>query len=122
MLFLAVANGTARDFLYQGSMGELAAHQVSCLTAGALFLAYMILLDRRVPFADPKVAWRVGAMWLAMTLAFEFLFMHYAAGHPWSRLLADYDVAAGRLWVLVLAVVGAGPRLVLAIRRRPGRG
>lgn len=22
--------------------------------------------------------------------------------HPWSRLLADYDLAAGRLWPLVL--------------------
>jgi hypothetical protein len=29
---------------------------------------------------------------------FEFLVGHYVMGHPWSRLLHDYNILAGRLW------------------------
>ena len=35
-------------------------------------------------------------------MLFELGFGHWVAGHPWSRLLADYDLLAGRIWVLVL--------------------
>jgi hypothetical protein len=45
----------------------------------------------------------VGLIWLVMTVAFEFVFGHYVAGHSWERLLYDYDLPAGRLWSLVLA-------------------
>jgi hypothetical protein len=38
-------------------------------------------------------------------MAFEFGFGRLVMGHPWSRLLRDYNVFAGRLWGLVLLVV-----------------
>ena len=44
----------------------------------------------------------IGGIWLALTVAFEFLFGHYVMGHPWSRLFHDYNLLEGRLWVLVL--------------------
>jgi hypothetical protein len=37
-----------------------------------------------------------------MTVAFEFGFGHYVAGHSWSLLLADYNLLAGRVWSLFL--------------------
>jgi len=39
----------------------------------------------------------IGLVWLAMTVAFEFLFGDYVAGHSWDRLLHDYNLFAGRL-------------------------
>ncbi len=48
-------------------------------------------------------------MWLSLTVAFEFLFMHYVAGLPWVRLVHDYNVFAGRVWVVVLIWVTATP-------------
>ena len=44
----------------------------------------------------------LGVLWLVMTVTFEFSFGHWVAGHSWSRLLADYDLAAGRVWILFL--------------------
>jgi hypothetical protein len=41
-------------------------------------------------------------MWLGLTVAFELIFFHHAMGHPWSRLLHDYNVFAGRVWVTLL--------------------
>ena len=52
--------------------------------------------------ASTADAWAVGAMWLAMTLAFEFVAGHYVFHTPWTTLLADYNIFTGRLWILVL--------------------
>lgn len=44
----------------------------------------------------------VGTVWVALTVAFEFLAGHYVFGNSWERLLADYNMVRGRLWILVL--------------------
>jgi hypothetical protein len=64
-------------------------------------------------------AWTVGSVWLSLTLAFEFLAGHYVFGHPWRRLLADYDVSRGRIWVLVLVTTVVAPVVTAAARRLP---
>jgi len=51
----------------------------------------------------------LGIGWAAATVLFEFGFGHWVAGHPWSRLVADYDLLAGRIWVLVLLTLLIGP-------------
>jgi hypothetical protein len=52
-----------------------------------------------------------------MTIAFEFGFGHYVAGHSWSRLLADYNLANGRVWSLFLAWIAVLPYLTWRIGR-----
>jgi hypothetical protein len=37
-----------------------------------------------------------------MTIAFEFGFGHFVAGHSWASLLADYNLFNGRVWCLFL--------------------
>jgi len=46
-----------------------------------------------------------------MTVAFEFLFGRYVAKRPWSDLLQDYNLLAGRVWVVVLVLVTVEPYL-----------
>jgi apolipoprotein N-acyltransferase len=46
---------------------------------------------------------------LLATIAFEFGFGHFVAGHSWSKLLADYNVFNGRLWLLVLVWITIMP-------------
>ena len=60
-------------------------------------------------------------MWLGMTLVFEFGAGHYLFGTPWRALLADYNVLAGRLWVLVLIATMTAPALVYSAGHNPGR-
>jgi cytochrome c oxidase subunit IV len=54
----------------------------------------------------------IGLIWMVMTAGFEFGFFHYAMGYSWERLLRDYDVIAGRVWVLVLIWIAAWPPLL----------
>jgi len=39
-----------------------------------------------------------------------------AVSHPWSRLLADYNLLQGRLWVLILVVTGISPFAAAKLR------
>ncbi len=112
MLAIAIANGLLRQQWYGRRMAELAAHQVSTVVAIVLFGFYMWLLFRYRPLESGMQAIGVGFAWVAMTVTFEFLFGHYVAGHDWWRLLHDYDLAAGRLWSLLLLWIACGPCLI----------
>jgi hypothetical protein len=110
LLFVAAfANGALRQAGYARWTSELHAHQISCLTGILLFGAVIAWAARRWPFASFHHALKVGICWMAATIAFEFLFMHFAAGHSWGRLLAEYEFWNGRLWTLVLASLAAWP-------------
>ena len=113
---IAVVNGTLRQFVYGPLMPELAAHQLSTVT-GILFTGSTVwLLDRYWPIGSAKAAWIIGGCWLLMTIAFEFGFGHYVAGHSWSRLLADYNILEGRVWSLFLAWIGVMPWVIWRLR------
>lgn len=117
MLVLAVINGGLRDATYGRRMEWLAAHQLSTLIGATLLGAVMYGHVRRHPPASDLAALAVGAGWTVLTVAFEFLAFHYAAGHPWPELLANYDVSAGRVWVFLLLWVAAAPWLFHRLAR-----
>ncbi len=121
MLVVAILNGIARDIGYGRGLDPLLAHQLSTIYGMTLLGGVVAIYAWRWPFATAAAAWRAGLLWLTLTVAFEFLFFHYVAGHPWAELLANYDLSAGRLWVLLLAWVTVAPalfrRLWLAWRR-----
>jgi hypothetical protein len=121
MLFIAVANGALREGGYGPLMSEPRAHQLSTLIGMLLFAVYIRVVVRRWRPASERQAIGVGLAWLALTVAFEFLFGHYVAGHDWSRLLADYDLLAGRLWVVLLAWIALAPYLFYRLSD-PARG
>lgn len=108
---LGVANGASREALYADATGDEAAHLISTSTLLTLLGASMWLLQRRWPLASRQEALWVGAAWAAMTVAFEFGFGHWVAGDSWSALLENYDVTAGKVWVVVPVAMAAGPEL-----------
>lgn len=119
MLFVAFLAAGLRTGLLEPWLGEQGGH-----VAGTLLVvgAFAIIIWMAVPWVVPDLAGgrlvRLGVLWTLATVAFEFGFGHYVMGHPWSRLLADYDVTAGRLWVLVLATMLLMPAVTGAVRRR----
>jgi hypothetical protein len=116
MLLVSVANGTLRDFTYGPHMTELAAHQLSTALGILLLGGIMWIVIRRHPPATGWSAALVGVLWAGLTVAFEFLFFHYAGRHSWAELLANYDVASGRVWVLVVLWLLVAPSLFFRIR------
>ena len=111
MLLIAMFNGALRDFTYGKHVPELLANQLSCLSGIILFGMVFYRFVRRWPPASARQAIHIGLFWMALTVAFEFLFFHYVAGHSWAELLANYDIAHGRLWPLILLWVAFGPYL-----------
>jgi len=111
MVAIAVANGAFRDLWYGKRMSELSAHQLSTAFGFVLLGAYIWMVVRLWPPASVEHAWAVGALWLVLTLAFEFLFGRYVARHSWQRLYHDYNLLAGRVWVLIPLWVAVAPYL-----------
>jgi len=111
MMLLAITNGGLRDLLYQSRLGELAAHQLSTVLLLLLLAGYFRMLAIRWPLSSASQAWTVGVAWLVLTLSFEFGFGHYIAGHSWNRLWAEYNLLAGRVWLLIPLWVLVGPAL-----------
>jgi hypothetical protein len=111
LLALAFANGAVREVWILPKAGELRGHALSSVT---LCLAIMLLSWFAIPWIGPlssRQAWTIGGLWVVLTLAFEFLAGHYVFGNPWSRLLADYNVFRGRIWVLVIVTTATAPLL-----------
>jgi hypothetical protein len=81
----------------------------------ALLTLYFWLLQRGWPLTTTRDALSVGAVWVALTIFFEFGFGHYVDGDSWEELLSNYDVSEGNLWLLVLTSIGFGPAAVRAV-------
>jgi hypothetical protein len=109
MPIIGIINGTVREFTYGRHIKELAAHQISTVTGIILFGLYAWLLSLRWKIPTMGQTMIVGLIWLGLTIAFEFLFGHYVMKHPWSRLFHDYNLAEGRIWILVLIWITFAP-------------
>jgi len=118
MVPIAIANGVLREFTYGRYIGERLAHQVSTASAVLLLGAYIWLVVSISPPVSAGQAVSIGLLWLLLTLAFEFLFGHFVAGHSWARLWHDYNVLAGRIWLLVPVCVALLPYLLWLWRYR----
>lgn len=117
MVLIAIVNGLLRERFLTTRLKELYAHQVSTLILILLFGIYIWIVVLLLRPASSLQAVGIGLVWLGLTVVFEFLFGHYVAGHSWSKLLEDYNIIAGRLWILILIWVTAAPYLFYQLQR-----
>ena len=118
MVLIAIANGTLREVWYGKRLSELRAHQVSTLCGMLLLGLYIWGLMRLWSPDSPQQALGIGLMWLGLTVAFECLFGHYMAGHAWSRIFHDYNMLAGRVWLVLLIWVTIAPYVFYRIQQK----
>jgi hypothetical protein len=116
MLLIAIANGAARDLIYKRYVGDLTAHQISTFSLILLFAIYTWYIVSRYPPASGTEAILAGLLWMILTLAFEFGFGR-ARGNSWDKLLADYNLLKGRLWVLIPIWVAIAPYIFYKLTR-----
>jgi hypothetical protein len=98
---IAITSGALREGLLTPRLGELMAHQIGTVFVCLIFVGVIFGFVRRLR-PTPGQAFAIGAGWAVMTVGFEFGVFHFIVGHPMSELLAAYNLAAGRLWPLVL--------------------
>jgi hypothetical protein len=117
LVMIAMVNGALREGLYGKYLGELRAHQVSTVSGVLLFGVFIWALVRFRRPESSKQAITIGLIWLGLTVAFEFIFMHYVAGRSWDVLLHDYNIFAGRVWVVVLVWVTVAPYVFYRLQK-----
>ncbi|KAA3625424.1 MAG: hypothetical protein DWP94_00815 [Flavobacterium sp.] len=117
MIFIAIANGLFREKFLVGRFSELHAHQLSTASMIVLFGVYVWILFRIWPPTNTNQTLYIGLLWLLFTVIFEFLFGHYIAGHSWSKLLHDYNIVVGRVWILVLIWISIAPYVIYRLQQ-----
>jgi hypothetical protein len=117
ILVLAILNGAFRQGILIPRMSDLAAHLVSTVLLSVLVLSATWLVLAWIGPVTIGEAWSIGLLWLVLTVAFEFLGGHYLFGNPWEKLLADYNIAQGRIWPLALLTALLAPVLTFVLRR-----
>jgi hypothetical protein len=121
LLAAMMANGFFRVLVLQPRLGEDRARQVACFTGVAILFLLTAPFVRRLGSPGRSDLLAIGALWLVLTVAFEFLFGRYLSGASWEALLADYDLRRGHLWPLVLLAVFAAPSLCARFGARGDR-
>jgi hypothetical protein len=117
MLFIAIANGALRQLTFGKVMPDLRAHQLSTAIGSVFIGLFIYAVIRMWPPASAKQALAMGLTWLLLTVIFEFAFGRFILHRPWALLFNDYDLAAGRVWVLFLAWLTLSPYIFFRFRK-----
>lgn len=117
MLVIAVANGALRQVTFGKVMPELHAHQLSTVIGSVLEGLFVWFVIRKWPPSSSRHALRIGLVWLVLTVAFEFFMGLVLARRPLPDVLHDYNLLAGRVWVLFLVWLTFAPWVFFRLRR-----
>lgn len=113
MMLAETGQGVVREIFIAPLIGALPARQLAVFTGSLVVLAIAWLTARWINARTPPVQYAVGALWVVLTVIFEFS-VGRATGASWSRLLSDFDPSRGGFLLLGLAVMFLAPRMVSA--------
>lgn len=113
----AILNGGVREYLFRPLLGErLALVASGVVLAGIIILLATLFIPRLGRAGSPLPVWRIGLLWVLLTVTFETLLV-LSQGAGIDGVLRNYDPRNGNLWIFVVAVTLLAPRLALWIRR-----
>jgi hypothetical protein len=116
MPVIAIFNAAIREKLLSLFLDELRSHQISTLLLIMWISLYGWIIFPYLKIQLPGDAWTTGFIWLVLTILFEFIAGRYAFKNPWTRLLADYNLARGRVWIIFLLYLAILPYLLYSVQ------
>jgi len=118
LLMMAVESihGVLRNRLLAPLAGDFRARQIGVFIGAALILGIAVLLIDWIRPNSERSLVVIGALWLVLTLAFEFG-LGRKLERPWGALLADYDLARGGLLSIGMVVLALSPWIAARIRQ-----
>ena len=102
LVILAIINGFIRQKFIFPKVGEQKAHVIGTIIFLILQFILIFVYVKISLIRESSILLEVGVFCVILTVLFEFGFGHYIMKHPWSKLLADYNIFKGRIWLLVL--------------------
>lgn len=113
---IAILNGAMREKFLVPSIGA----QLALPLSGILLSAFIFLITLgMVPFlnlSDPLSLWLVGIFWVFLLLIFEFIFGHYVMEEPWKKLLEQFNIFKGNLFLMVIVTTAVSPYVTAKLR------
>jgi hypothetical protein len=116
ILVLAFANGAARELLLIPRLGRAPGLVLSGILLSTVIFVLALASVRWIRPRSTADAWRIGGLWLAATLVFEFG-LGWAQQKSIGEMLAAYSFRDGNLWLLVVLATLIAPRLAYQWRR-----
>ena len=119
LVVAAILNGVFRESFITSKVGEQVGHVISTVIfiCVILVVTYLFLSNLKINYTKTDLL-MIGALWLILTILFEFVFGHYVMGHSWNRLFADYNILKGRVWSFVLLTTFIAPLLIGSILQK----
>ncbi len=113
ILILAILNGALREAVLLPALGKPWGLMLSGVLLAACIAVVALTFVPRIVRTGAVEPWRIGLLWLVLTLVFEFGFGRLVQGRSWAELLQAYTFADGNLWPLVLLVTAVAPSLAM---------
>ena len=114
---VAILNGGLRQYVLVRWLGEVGANALSGVLLSLFILLITWLLLPRIVRYNQKESYRIGIVWMLLTIEFEFTF-GLTGGISFRDLLSAYNPMSGNLWLLVVVTTFGAPRLVYEKERR----
>ncbi|MBS1621116.1 MAG: hypothetical protein JST10_11640 [Bacteroidetes bacterium] len=117
MIALAFANATLRELVLIKHFSEFRAHQVSTLTLIILCSVYIGLIFPVMNIQNSRQALFIGLAWVVLTVVFEFSLGRFT-NKSWEYLFRDYNLFAGRIWLIFLFCLFLLPYLIYLVKNK----
>ncbi|KAA0211910.1 hypothetical protein FBQ84_01000 [Ignavibacteria bacterium CHB1] len=116
MIVIAFANATIRELLFMKYFTELRSHQFSTITLIMFCSVYLWFIYSSLNIQSSTQAILIGFIWVALTVTFEFT-LGRLTNKSWSYLLNDYNIFAGRIWLIFIILLFLLPYLFYRLRK-----
>lgn len=117
MIVIAFANATLRELVFIKHYSEYRAHQLSTITLIVFCSVYVWFVFPLLNIQNSKQAFLIGLVWVVLTIAFEFS-LGRLTNKSWEYLFRDYNLFAGRIWLLFLFCLFMLPYLFYVLRNK----
>jgi hypothetical protein len=118
LLVMAIefVHGTLRWIFLRPRVGDFRSGQIGVFTGSVLFLLVVYFCEPWVKLRNAADCLHVGALWVILTLTFEWSFGHYAMGRSWENIGAEYNLLRGGLMPIGLVIFGMSPWIAWRLR------
>ena len=116
LLVIAIGNGVLRQTTFGKVMPELRAHQLSTLIGAVVMGVFIWFTIDMWPPSSNREAIAVGVFWVFLTVMFECFMGLVLQKRSLAKIMADYNVRAGRVWPLFLIWLMVAPWLFYSLK------
>lgn len=117
LMLVEFLHGTLRVLFLVPRVGDFSSRQIGVFTGSLLIFVVVYLFAPWFGPLSTRALLFVGAVWLVLTVLFEFAMGIFLFHFPLTRLLEDFNVPRGGLFPFALLFLFFCPLLVSRLRR-----